>query len=144
MRQNIYPVKLKDFLKIMNVGNYPIMYAIQQTHIYIEMPIENCIFATKKFFDSLKEEMQIAVENDRIAQVRFFLRHYLKGKNYYQFYPSIEDKKEIDDLQIHTKLTVREAAKDFEYNPDLIVMKEDDINIYLYQLDKMIYKLEKN
>jgi len=144
MKQNVYPVARQDFLKIMKVGNYPIMYAVLADHIHIEMPIENCIFVAKKFLVSLKEEMQIGVDNDPIAQLRYFLRHYLKSKNAYQFYPSETDKKAIRNMKMYSKLIVREAAQDEEYDPELIIMKEDDINIYLYQLDKLIYRLEKS
>jgi len=143
MKQNVYPVKLVDFLKIMKVGNYPIMYAILKSHIHIEMPIENCIFVSKKFFSSIKEEMQLGVENDRIAQLRFFLRRYLKGKSYYQFFPSERDVKSMSKMKMYSTLKVKEVEKDFEYDPNLVTMEEDDVNIYLYQLDKRIYKLEK-
>lgn len=144
MKQNLYPVSLQDFLKIIKVGNYPIMYAFLEDQIYVEMPIENSIFASKKFFSSLKEEMQLGVENDVIAQLRFFLRTYLKGKNYYQFYPDSKELKEIKAMKMYSKLIVKEVGKDIAYNPELTTMKEDDINIYIYNIDKLIYKLEKN
>ncbi len=144
MKQNLYPVSFKDFLKIMKVGNYTVMYAIFEDFIYIEMPIENQIFATKKFFNSLREEMQVSVDHSILAQIRFFCRHYLKTKNYYQFHPLESDKVEMQELKLHTKLLVKEANQDIAYDPDSITMKEDDVNIYLYQLDQLIYRLEKS
>ena len=144
MKINLYPVSFKDFLKIMNVGNYTIMYAILDDCIYLEMPIENQIFVTKKFLSSIAEEMQVNVNDDLYAQIRFFLRHYLKGKNYYQFHLTEEEKVQINNIKLYTKLAVKEANKDIDYDPDFVSMKEDDVNIYIYQLDKLIYRLEKN
>ncbi len=144
MKPNLYSVSFKDFLKIMNVGNYTIMYAILEDFIYLEMPIENQVFASKKFFNSIGEEMQNNVENDRLGQIRFFLRHYLKTKNYYQFHPSSAEKFDMELMKIYTKLLVKDAKTDIEYDPDFVTMKEDDVNIYIYQLDKLIYRLEKS
>jgi len=144
MKENLYPVKFEDFRKIMKIGNYPIMYAIRPNHIHIEMPIENCIFATKKFFNSIEEEMQLGVENDRKAQIRFFIRNVLKGKSFYQFFPSDEEGLKIDEMKMYSNLVVKEALKEFEYNPTDVRTVEDDINIYIYQLDTLIYRLEKN
>jgi len=142
--RNYYPVKFSDFLKIIKVGNYPIMYAILDDHVHLEMPIENCTFVAKKFFSSLKEEMQLGIANGKLEQIRFLFRTYLKTKNYYQFYPSTEEKRALRKIKTYNNLIVKEVGKDIEYDPDFVTMKEDDINIYLYQLDKLIYRLEKS
>ena len=119
------------------------MYAILDDHIHIEMPIDYNIFASKKFFVSLKEEMQAGVLNDRASQMRFFFRTYLKGKNYYQYFPSNEEHKEIVAMKMYANLIVKEAMLDVGYDPTAVSMKEDDVNIYLYHFDKLLYRLEK-
>lgn len=144
MRQNLYPVSFEDFQKIIEVGNYPIMYAIFQDYIYVEMAIENSIFASKKYLDSIQKEMQLGIDDDSLAQIRFFFRKYLKTKNYYQFFPTEEDREFIENIITYNKLIVREANVDIEYNPNYASKKEDDVYIYIYHLDKLMYKLEKS
>ena len=46
-------------------------------------------------------------------------------------------------MKMYSKLIVKEATKDVAYDPNLVTMKEDDLNIFIYQLDKLIYRLEK-
>ena len=130
-------------MRIIEVGNYTIMYAILEDFIYLEMPIENQIFATKKFFSSIEKEMQLSVKEDKFSKIRFFLRHYLKTKNYFEFYPTNEDKILINELKLYNHLKVSEANIDIEYDPDKISLLEDDIGIKIYQSEKLLYKLVK-
>jgi len=140
----IYPLNYIEFGKRMNVGNYPILYALMDDYIYIEMPIDYCTFATKRFFSSIKEKAQLGLDNDnKLALLKLFLKTELSGKTYVQFYPNAEKEKEIEDMKTYDKLFVREAHADIEYKPELATKKEDDLYVYLYHLDKLVYKLEK-
>ena len=96
------------------------------------------------FFSSIKEKAQLGLDNDnKLALLKLFLKTELSGKTYVQFYPNAEKEKEIEDMKTYDKLFVREAHADIEYKPELATKKEDDLYVYLYHLDKLVYKLEK-
>jgi len=139
---NYYPVRFKDFLRIKSVGNYVVTYAILDDRVHFEMAIENSVYVTQRFMVDIKAEIKEKADNFLNDPIDMFLKMYLTNTTFYRYFPSPDTIKEIKNIKLYNKITIKEA-KAGEYNRDQLKIIESDTYMKAVDGDEVILFGEK-
>ncbi len=134
MRRNNYNLKWEDFVKVITVASaHVVFYTMLDDRVHIEMPIENAVLSSQKFFSSMLEERRDNVLQDPI---KLFFKIYFAKRTYYRYYVNDEEKAELKNIKLYDRLITsfvnneivdeEEEAVNTEYDDKIEVSLEDD------------------
>ncbi len=126
---NYYPVTLRDFERVKSVGNYVVTYCILDDRIHMEIALDNSVFATQSFKETLKKSLPI---NYKDNPMKFFIKKYLTSQTSYRYYPTPEQVKELKKIKLYSKLIVQkfEEGTELDKDKDKIIESDDEVRIY--------------
>jgi glycosyltransferase involved in cell wall biosynthesis len=138
----IYPVMFRDFLKIIKVGNYVVVFAVLDDRIHFEMSAENTVYCSQKFIKDIEEEMKERADNYHGEKIDFYIRMVCGMKTYYKFYPTEEQSSEMKKIQLYKELEVTKILPGL-YEKDKVLYEESDSTINALAGEKMVFSATK-
>lgn len=143
IKNNYYPVKFTDFLRIKSNGNYIVNYAILDDRVHFEMAVENSVFVTQKFKENIYDEIDQKAQNYASDRIAIFLKMTLSNTTFYRYYPTIDMIKELKNIKLYDKIIVTEIKKG-EYRKEDLKIFETDTYMKAMDGDEVIIFGEKD
>ena len=141
MKVNYYPVSLDAFMEAKKAGNYPLFWCILKDRVHLEYPIENAIFVTQAFIETIKENFGTNFDGDPID---VFVKQHVKDKSpNFRFYPTKEQITQINSIRLYDELQATQIRDMSGLDPSKTKVVEDDFQIATYNGEELYMTMKK-